>query len=177
MTSTSSTDSTPTITAATIRELEPVLLGYARKRISNEELARDLVQETWLAAMVSLPRFAGRSSLRTWVISILRRKIVDQYRRSRPQVAFIEEAHGEVEGVDVVAHMDDMAAMTVLARELHTLHGRERDAVTLVDVEGVDRDDAATELGVTRNHLRVLLHRGRAQLRGALEAADYARAA
>jgi DNA-directed RNA polymerase specialized sigma24 family protein len=41
----------------------------------------------------------------------------------------------------------------------------------------MDRDDAAEELGVTRNHLRVLLHRGRAQLRGALEAADFARAA
>ncbi|MCB9661661.1 MAG: RNA polymerase sigma factor [Polyangiales bacterium] len=171
------TTTAPTITADTIRELEPVLLGYARKRISNEELARDLVQETWLAAMVSLPRFAGRSSLRTWVISILRRKIVDQYRRNRPQVAFVEEAHGEVESVDVVAHMDDVAAMSVVARELNALHGREREAVTLVDVEGVDRDDAAEELGVTRNHLRVLLHRGRAQLRGALEAADYARAA
>ena len=166
-----------TITADTIRELEPILLGYARKRISNEELARDLVQETWLAAMVSLPRFAGRSSLRTWIISILRRKIVDQYRRARPQVAFIEEAHGEVEALDVVSRMDDAAALTVVARELVSLHGREREAVTLVDVEGVDRDDAAVELGVTRNHLRVLLHRGRAQLRGALEAADYARAA
>ena len=165
------------ITADTIRELDPILLGYARKRISNEELARDLVQETWLAAMVSLPRFAGRSSLRTWIISILRRKIVDQYRRARPQVAFVEEAHGEIEAVDVVGRMDDAAALTVVARELDSLHGRERDAVTLVDVEGVDRDDAAEELGVTRNHLRVLLHRGRAQLRGALEAADYARAA
>ena len=72
---------------------------------------------------------------------------------------------------------DDAAALTVVARELVSLHGREREAVTLVDVEGVDRDDAAVELGVTRNHLRVLLHRGRAQLRGALEAADYARAA
>ena len=165
------------ITADTIRELDPILLGYARKRISNEELARDLVQETWLAAMVSLPRFAGRSSLRTWIISILRRKIVDQYRRARPQVAFLEEAHGEIEAVDVVARMDDAAALNIVAHELDSLHGREREAGTLVDVEGVDRDDAAEELGVTRNHLRVLLHRGRAQLRGALEAADYARAA
>jgi RNA polymerase sigma-70 factor (ECF subfamily) len=167
----------PTISSDTIRELSPVLLGYARKRIRNEEVARDLVQETWLAAMMALPRFAGRSSLRTWIISILRRKIVDQYRRTRPQVAFLEDAHGEVEAVDVGARLDDAAALHVVARELDALHGREREAITLVDVEGVDRDAAAEELGVTRNHLRVLLHRGRAQLRGALEAADFARAA
>ena len=168
---------TPIITAQTIKDLEPILLGYARKRISNEELARDIVQETWLAAMVSLPRFAGRSSLRTWIISILRRKIVDQYRRNRPQVAFIEEAHGEAETVDIGQHIDDVAAVHVVSEQLHSLHDRERDAVTLVDVRGLDRDEAANELGVTRNHLRVLLHRGRSQLRDSLEAADFSRAA
>ena len=44
----------PTLDARTIRELEPVLLAYARRRLRREDLAHDVVQETWLAAMKSL---------------------------------------------------------------------------------------------------------------------------
>ncbi|HJL29541.1 MAG TPA: sigma-70 family RNA polymerase sigma factor, partial [Polyangiaceae bacterium LLY-WYZ-15_(1-7)] len=92
MTTATATATPATLDAATIRELEPSLLRYARQRVGKDELARDLVQETWVAAMKGISSFAGRSSLKTWLVSILRRKIVDMHRRSRPQVSF-EEHH------------------------------------------------------------------------------------
>ena len=177
MTATAQTLTSPaTLDSGFIRELDPVLYGYARKRVRSEEVARDLVQDTWVAAMKALPSFAGRSSLRTWVISILRRKVVDHYRRGRPQVSFIEEAHGTEDSRDVGQQLDDAAALALVHEHLEDLGERERKAITL-ELSGASRDAAAEELGVTRNHLRVLLHRGRGHLRDTLAAADLARAA
>ncbi len=158
-----------TLDAATIRELEPSLIGYARRRVGRADLAEDLVQETWIAAMSSLPSFAGRSTLRTWLISILRRKIVDSFRRQKAQVAFDDTFHGQGEEPNDT-RLDDEDALRVIEAELETLADGERRAITLVDVEGVDREEAARLMGVTRGHLRVLLHRGRLKLRQSLEA-------
>ena len=58
------------------------LYRYARSRVGSRELAEDLVQEAFLAALQSRGRFQGGSSVRTWLLSILRHKIVDHYRRA-----------------------------------------------------------------------------------------------
>lgn len=57
------------------------LYSYAFIRISDEEQARDLVQETFLAALESLSRFEGKSSEKTWLTAILKNKIIDLYRK------------------------------------------------------------------------------------------------
>ena len=170
-----STDSTPTdsvLSDAVVRELEPALLRYARQRVGKEELARDLVQETWLAAYKGIHSFAGRSSLKTWLVSILRRKIVDHHRRKRPTTAF--EEHHTPPVVATRERLDDQAAVALVEKALPMLPRRERQAVTLIDVDGVERDEAAEKMGVTRGALRVMLHRGRNRLKKHLEAADFA---
>ena len=158
--------------AELVAELEPTLLRYARRRVATEEQARDLVQETWLAALGGIDRFAGRSSLRTWLVSILRRKIVDSHRRKRPKVTF-EEHH--TPPVDPPRErFDDAAALEMIHEELPTLPRRERQAVTYVDVEGLSREEAASRMGVKRTALRVMLHRGRRRLNDKLTAAGHA---
>ena len=57
------------------------LYAYAISRISDEEQARDLVQETFLAALEKVDKFEGKSSERTWLTAILRNKIIDVYRK------------------------------------------------------------------------------------------------
>lgn len=160
-----------TLDAETIREMEPALLRYARHRVGREDVARDLVQETWVAAFGGISSFAGRSSLKTWLVSILRRKIVDMHRRSRPQVSF-EEHHTPPSDLRR-ERLDDEAALELVHAELDALPRREREAVELVDVHGVDRDEAADRMGVSRGALRVMLHRGRARLRAKLEDASF----
>ncbi|MFO0692515.1 MAG: RNA polymerase sigma factor [Polyangiales bacterium] len=161
-----------TIDQDTIALMEPSLLRYATRRVGREDVARDLVQETWLAAMGSVASFAGRSSLKTWLTSILRRKIVDLHRRSRPQLP-IEDQHATFE-IDAAGEKQDEARAVDLVRELlPTLPPREREALELCDVEGLDRDVAAERMGVTRGALRVLLHRGRHRLREELEAQGF----
>src|ERR1700753_2857497 len=57
------------------------LYSYALARINDEEQARDLVQETFLAALQRVHAFEGRSSERTWLTAILKNKIIDVYRK------------------------------------------------------------------------------------------------
>ncbi len=164
---------TATIDQATIELIQPSLMRYARKWVGREDVAQDLVQETWAAAVASIGSFAGRSSLRTWLVSILRRKIVDMHRRKKPQVVF-DESHVAPVAPPSRERIDDMAAVSFVHDELKNLPTRERQAVNLVDVKGMDRLDAATEMGINRNALRVLLHRGRHRIREKLEAQNFA---
>lgn len=160
------------IDEAIIAQLEPRLFRYAIRKTGREELARELVQETWLAALTSLEKFEGRSSLLTWLTSILHRKHVDTIRRSRPSAGLdsLPELAAPASGRDPV---DDRAAVALVAEALGKLSPKERRAVLLCDVEDVARNDAAEVLNVGRETLRVLLHRGRKRLRGALEQAGF----
>ena len=58
------------------------LFGYAKAKTSDTELAEDIVQETFLAGLKSLPNFKGESSERTWLYSILKNKIADHYKKA-----------------------------------------------------------------------------------------------
>jgi RNA polymerase sigma-70 factor (ECF subfamily) len=157
---------------AALAALEPVLYRFALRATRDAELARDLTQEALLAAVAERSTFAGRSSLRTWVVGILSHKVMDHFRR--------RAAHAIGEGDDadllvapsahdverVVAARQELAAVE---RALAQLPELERLALLLADVEGVDRQDCCNALGVSATHLRVLLHRGRNRLRRMLE--------
>ncbi|HEY4185979.1 MAG TPA: sigma-70 family RNA polymerase sigma factor [Polyangia bacterium] len=157
---------------AEIADLTPVLFRFALRATRDRELAHDLVQEALVVAVADRATFEGRSSLRSWVVGILSHKIMDHFRRT---------AHQPLEGGDdadllatpspedverVVAARRELAAVDVA---LQKLPARERLALMLVDVEGLEREESCRALDVTATHLRVLLHRGRNRLRRALE--------
>ena len=57
------------------------LFNYTISRVDDRDIAQDLVQDTFLAALKSMKNFKGEASERTWLISILKRKIIDHYRK------------------------------------------------------------------------------------------------
>jgi RNA polymerase sigma-70 factor (ECF subfamily) len=165
----------------TVRGVEPVLLGFALRQVRDPGLARDLVQETYVAVLEAKSTFEGRSSLRTWMVGILSRKIIDHYRRTRREV--LTDVPPEPEAPSKFApsppaapdsRLDQRKALEVVERSLAKLTELERMAVLLVDVERLDRTDARNVMGVEPTHLRVLLHRARHKLRRALEDAELA---
>ncbi|MEJ2583717.1 MAG: RNA polymerase sigma factor, partial [Robiginitalea sp.] len=58
------------------------LYNYAVVRVGDEELAKDLVQETFIAGLKSAQNFKGNAAERTWLVAILKRKVIDYYRKS-----------------------------------------------------------------------------------------------
>ena len=115
--------------------------------LANVGLADDLTQDTYLRAIPSLARFAGRSSARTWLLSIARRAVVDHVRaaRSRPRTAasvdWTEAAdqhraatHGEAAG------FEDLVEVNLL---LDTLESERREALVLTQILGLSYAEAA----------------------------------
>jgi len=155
------------ITPSTIQELSPGLFAFAYRAVRQREEAEDLVQDTWISALRTVPSFEGRSSLRTWLVSILRRRIADRYRRERPSEV-LEEEKFAVDGALSEERLGSLEAASIASHAMAQLTELERRAVTLCDVQDLDRDEASEVMGVTRGHLRVLLHRGRHKLEAAL---------
>jgi len=157
------------ITPTTIQELSPGLFAFAYRAVRQREEAEDLVQDTWISALRTVPSFEGRSSLRTWLVSILRRRIADRFRRERPSELLEEEKHA-FEAAAPEDRLSAYEAASIATRAMAELTDLERTAVSLCDVQDLDRDEASESMGVTRGHLRVLLHRGRHKLEASLKA-------
>jgi RNA polymerase sigma-70 factor (ECF subfamily) len=157
------------ITAETIRELNPVLMKAARRFTARHEDAEDLLQETWCSALKASPGFGARSSLVAWLRSIMRNRNVDRVRRERFSELLDEEYHA-APGEMPLELLERARAAQQATRMLRRLTSIERVAVTLCDVEELERDEAAAQLNVSRGHLRVILHRAHNKLqRGQLE--------
>jgi len=160
---------TSLITPMTIRDLSPGLFAFAYRAVRQREEAEDLVQETWLSALRTAPSFEGRSTLRTWLISILRRRMADRFRREH-RTELLEEHEYAHEASSAAEQLEIRTAARLATSALAELTELERAAVMLCDVQDLDRDEASERMRVTRGHLRVLLHRGRHKLEQSLKA-------
>ena len=86
-----------------ISEYSDYLFHYTISRVNDREMAQDLVSETFLAGLKSMSNFKGEASERTWLISILKRKIIDYYRKinsnkGKAEVRMTYNNESEVEG-------------------------------------------------------------------------------
>jgi RNA polymerase sigma factor (sigma-70 family) len=151
------------ITDSVVQELGPGLVSIAERAVRSRAEAEDLVQEMWISALHSSPTFEGRSSLRTWLTAILRRRIADRYRKTRPVMPFEEELFES--GVeDVAQRLSTLEPVAHAMRLMPELTELERSALSLYALDDLDREEACERLGITRGHLRVLLHRARRKL-------------
>jgi RNA polymerase sigma-70 factor (TIGR02943 family) len=159
------------------------LYRYALLRVHKREIAQDLVQETFLAAVRTYDKFGGRSSERSWLCGILKHKICDHFRRLIREPLFTDLAFLNDEALhrwvkqepkewkpdsDVVLHREEF--WQILRDGLAKLPPRIADVFTRREMEGMETWEICESLSITQNHLWVMLHRARAALRERLEA-------
>lgn len=127
--------------------------------------ADDLTQETYLRALTSLPRFAGRSSARTWLLSIARRVVVDRYRHdaARPKPS------GHTDWQELAerrqpAGLPGFDEGVVLLDLLRALERRRREAFVLTQLLGLPYADAAQRAGCPVGTVRSRVARAREDL-------------
>jgi RNA polymerase sigma-70 factor, ECF subfamily len=177
--------------AALVDDLHGALLAFAGTFTSSPGLAEDIVQETWLAVIRGLDGFEARSSIRTWIFSILVRRARTMATRDARQSSGPADAnHPSADeewnpgqgrrGLwvqtpvpwafeDPAAIYQSQEALEVLQTALDRLPESQRRVVLLRDVEGLPATDVCNILDLSETNQRVLLHRGRAQLRRALD--------
>jgi RNA polymerase sigma-70 factor (ECF subfamily) len=181
--------------AALIDAWSPGMLRAARAYVADDHTAQDVVQETWLGVLRGIDGFQQRSSLRTWVYRILVNKAKTRGVRDARTVPGLGVVDSEDYGPTVdparFRGADDpypghwrssppawpspedgaVAAETrrQLAAALAGLPARQRMVVTLRDVTAHSSEEVCELLSISAANQRVLLHRGRAALRAALD--------
>lgn len=142
--------------------------SFARNRLHDDQLAADAVQESLLRALKSEHHLSHDENLVAWFYRILRNVLTDLHRRRTTQRSALEKFAHELEIGGATRELET-AACACLNGLLPTLRPDYADAVRLLDLEERAPEDAARTLGITRNNLKVRLHRGRKQLRERLE--------
>lgn len=163
------------------------LFNFAVGQVRNPDVAEDLVQETFLAAVKAVGRFEGKCSERTWLTGILRHKIFDHLRKSgRERVVRTEEtpvrADDEAWDESVVwAHevageclspnrrLELAEFRADLESALGTLPPRIAQVFQLYEMEERPNREVCERLNISENNLWVMLHRARKQLSAQLQ--------
>jgi RNA polymerase sigma-70 factor, ECF subfamily len=176
------------------------LIRMALRYVADRDMAEEVVQDTWIAVIEGIKKFEGRSSLSTWIFSILIHKAKDRGVRESRHINFSalesdDEDSGE-EAVDpsrfhasgeLAGHwalppqpwdehtperlLASKQAFAALNQALEALPRGLRYVILLKDVEGLESDEICAQLQITETNLYVRLHRARERVRQSVEAA------
>ena len=166
------------------------LYAYAISRINDEELAKDLVQDTFLAALQKTGSFEGRSSERTWLTAILKNKIADVYRKKSSGLKSVEikvaeyeqneffdkdtghwlKEYGPVEiGIEDKDHIISLEFEQVLKNCLQKLPVLWKAVFTMKHIDDEATENICAELKVSPANFWVIIHRAKLNLRACLQ--------
>lgn len=165
------------------------LLRIARFQLRDGHTAEDVVQETLLAALGAMARYEGRSSVRSWLIGILKFKIVDALRAQMRAPGAFSDLHAESGTDDIDTLFDGTGTWSAKPRDwddpgravrhgdfervleacLAKLPERCARVFVLREMFEMEADEVCEVASVTRNHLNVLLFRARMSLRRCLD--------
>jgi RNA polymerase sigma-70 factor, ECF subfamily len=181
-----------------VEGLHGSMLRLAMVHVGDRAVAEEVVQDAWLGVLRQLDRFEGRSSLKTWALRIVSNRAKTRAVRERRTVPFSAlAARGEEAEEPAVeperflpagdrwaghwasppASWRDVPEDVLLSRETMTeveravdrLPAAQRAVLVARDVEGLSAAEACQLLGLSEGNQRVLLHRARSRVRGALE--------
>jgi RNA polymerase sigma-70 factor, ECF subfamily len=176
---------------------QAAMVRLARNYVPSREVAEEVVQETWLAVLQGLPRFEGRSSLKTWIFRILVNRAVTRGTRERRAVPFSALFDAGTDAFEPAVdperffgpdgrsphgwstppqpwdeipeqRLESRETMERVAAAIDTLPPSQREVITMRDVDGFSSQEVCSVLGITEVNQRVLLHRARSKVRRAL---------
>ncbi|QXP71762.1 sigma-70 family RNA polymerase sigma factor [Polaribacter sp. R2A056_3_33] len=162
------------------------MYNYAVVRVNNGDLAKDLVQDTFFAGLKSAKNFQGKSTERTWLISILKRKIIDYYRKinskkgqAEVRMNFYDDGENEGNWLEerVPQSWDNQSEKTIENEELKSQLDSCIDALPekyamvfrMKTIQEFETEEICKELDITASNLWVIIHRARTQLRKCME--------
>ncbi|MCB1145453.1 MAG: sigma-70 family RNA polymerase sigma factor [Leptospiraceae bacterium] len=177
------------LTESEFRELidqaKDLLYNYARARVRNTEEIEDLIQEALMAAYESRNQFRGDSQPTTWLIGILKFKILDHYRRTYRNARVISETDIINDLFDGTGHwlmnqadsrpnaavqLEKAEIWEMLQECIHSLPENYRIVYQMRELDNLETEIICKELNITTTNLHVTLHRARLHLKRCLNA-------
>lgn len=161
------------------------LFNFAVARVSDAEIAKDLVQETFFAGLKSAKNYKGDAAERTWLIAILKRKVIDHYRKinsnkGKAEVRMSYSSSSDSEGdwlEERVADPFSTLENSVIENEelglaiqgcISKLPKKQGQVFKMKTIQGVSTEDICNELGINPSNLWVMIHRARTALMSCL---------
>lgn len=174
--------------ASALETLRPQLMKFALLQLRNAAWAEDAVSETLLAALEKPQAFGGRSQLKSWLVGILKHKLVDQIRRNCKELSTTpDEANGD-SGLDDALFAQDghwgdapkgwgdpehslrqTEFMQVLEACVKHLPGQQGRLFMMREWLELDTEEICKQLAITPTNLWVMLHRARLRLRECMQ--------
>jgi len=168
-----------------VRRHHDPMIRLACSFVPSRAVAEEVVQDTWMGVLRGIGSFEGRSSFRTWLFRILVNRARTAGVRERRSVA-VGDAEAAVDAYRFdeagawaappeqwIEDVDDRLRAGKLAGRIRSaiaeLPARQREVVTLRDVEGLSSNEVCHVLEISDGNQRVLLHRGRSRVRQVLE--------
>ena len=163
-----------------------ILYRFAMQRAQDSEVAADLVQETLLSAWKGKDSFSGKSTVRTWLIGILKHKWIDHLRKEIRRREHVERAGGDPTAWCDANNgawkkppeqwHDDPSMLCQSEQCMQTLHqctdklsAKQKLVFNLRELQGLDPDEVCNACDISATNLHVLLHRARLNLRHCLD--------
>ncbi len=163
------------------------LYNYTIVRVNDHEIAQDIISETFLAGLRSKDNFKGEATERTWLVAILKRKIIDYYRKinstkgqAEVSVSQIQFSDGEtIEWLEEqVGNLGEKNAQELLENDelgvaieecLGKINEKQAALFRMKTIEEMDTETICKELDITPSNLWVIIHRARKALAECLE--------
>ena len=161
------------------------LFNFAVSRVSDAELAKDLVQETFFAGLKSAKNYKGTAAERTWLIAILKRKVIDHYRKinskkGKAEVRMNYSSQNDTDGDWLEEQVAD--PLSILENDeieneelgmaiqecISKLPKKQSLVFTMKTIQGMSTEDICKELGINPSNLWVMIHRSRTALMSCL---------
>jgi RNA polymerase sigma factor (sigma-70 family) len=161
-----------------VEEHSDYLFQYAMSKLKNRELSLDFVQETLLTSLEKMDQFEGRSSIRTWMTTILNRKIIDHWRKEKKHDGSFrsDEITGEIN--NTVIHQnpknpqeinEEKEKMSILEFCLDKLPEQWREVLHAKYYDEKNGEEISKEFSLSSSNFWVIVHRAKAQLRGCMD--------
>ncbi|GAB4043398.1 sigma-70 family RNA polymerase sigma factor [Spirosoma litoris] len=168
-----------------VKDYADYLYGYAMTRINDKEIAAELVQETFLAALEALSTFNRKSSIKTWLTAILKNKVSDEYKRISREKPILEEnnkddffeengfwkeAYQPREfGLETDSALLNKELEVILTKCMKKLPGLWRSVASLKFIEEEKSTIICQKLQITNSNFWVIIHRAKLNLRNCLQ--------
>lgn len=171
-------------TADWVESYSDYLFNYAIVRVNDAELAKDLVQDTFIAGLKGLDKFEGKSAIRTWLVSILKRKIIDFWRQKEARKTevfssfFNEEKkyakwndntvpQGRLSEIDI--DIENTELRSAILKCVDSLPEKYKSVFIDKMIDQKDSDEVCKENNITASNFWVIIHRAKMQMRACLE--------
>ena len=171
-------------TSKWVDEYSDALFGYAYYRVNDRELAYDFVQETFYSALNALDRFEKKSSVKTWLFSILKRKIIDYWRqqearKTKPVSNFVSNPEDDGAWVEDITAKDDRPEVEIeiennelraaLMRCISDLPDNWRAIFVDKYIDEKDSEEICNEHDISSSNFWVIIHRAKAKLQNCMK--------